>query len=113
MSMTLKRICELQKEFDNSSSVGGRPFYVNINEENLFELEHLAVCMMGELGEFCNLLKKVTRGDYKLNEVKPDLDEELVDTFIYMVKIANQFDVDLESEFINKLEKNKHKFLGE
>ncbi|ELF2482516.1 nucleotide pyrophosphohydrolase, partial [Escherichia coli] len=50
------------------------------------------------------------RGDKVLNEVKAELDEELVDTFIYLIKIANQFDVDLESGFMAKLEKNKKRF---
>ncbi|PKI11185.1 nucleotide pyrophosphohydrolase, partial [Shewanella sp. 11B5] len=46
------------------------------------------------------------------NDVKSDLDEELIDTFIYLVKIANQFNVDLEKGFLNKLEKNKARFGG-
>ncbi|MBA6343027.1 nucleotide pyrophosphohydrolase [Colwellia sp. MB02u-10] len=109
-NLTLDKIKSLQKNFDLTHEVAGNPFYTKIDENNLNELEHLAVCVLGELGEFCNILKKVTRGDFELSEVKYDLDEELVDVFIYLIKISNQFDVNLESVFLKKLEKNKSRF---
>jgi NTP pyrophosphatase (non-canonical NTP hydrolase) len=110
MSITLKDICVRQEEFDRNVSIKGRSFYCDIDESNLHELEHLIVCTVGELGEFSNLTKKVVRGDKELKEIKPELDEELVDTFIYLIKIANQFNVDLEQGFLDKLEKNKKRF---
>lgn len=110
MSMTFSEMLESQKIFDKNSSMSGRSFYSKIGEDNIHELEHLLVCMVGELGEFSNILKKVVRGDFPLSEVKGDLDEELVDVFIYLMKIANQFDVDLEEGYLQKLEKNKIRF---
>ena len=107
--MQLKEIQELQQSFDKSHQMK-LDFYEKIDEKNLPALEHLVVCLLGELGEFSNLLKKVVRGDYELKDVKDSLDEELVDVFIYLIKIANQFDVDLENGYLNKLEKNKVKF---
>ncbi|MDO7244969.1 MazG nucleotide pyrophosphohydrolase domain-containing protein [Acinetobacter pittii] len=107
--MKLKDIQEMQRSFDKSHQMK-LDFYEKIDEKNLPALEHLIVCLLGELGEFSNLLKKVVRGDYELNEVKSLLDEELVDVFIYLIKISNQFDVDLENGYLNKLEKNKVKF---
>lgn len=107
--MQLKDIQELQQSFDKSHQMK-LDFYEKIDEKNLPALEHLVVCLLGELGEFSNLLKKVVRGDYELKDVKDSLDEELVDVFIYLIKIANQFDVDLENGYLNKLEKNKVKF---
>lgn len=107
--MQLKDIQELQRSFDKSHQMK-LDFYEKIDEKNLPALEHLVVCLLGELGEFSNLLKKVVRGDYELKEVKDSLDEELVDVFIYLIKIANQFDVDLENGYLKKLEKNKVKF---
>ncbi|MCX2522737.1 MazG nucleotide pyrophosphohydrolase domain-containing protein [Larsenimonas rhizosphaerae] len=112
MTITLKEVCEFQEAFDKSVSIGSRPFYYKIGEDNIQELEHLIVCMLGELGEFSNIVKKVVRGDFSIDTVKGELDEELVDVFIYLIKIANQFDVDLESGFLNKLEKNKLRFGG-
>ena len=107
--MKLKDIQNMQKAFDESHQMKLN-FYEKIDEKNLPALEHLVVCLLGELGEFSNLLKKVVRGDYELKEVKDLLDEELVDVFIYLIKIANQFDVDLENGYLNKVEKNKVKF---
>ena len=107
--MQLKDIQELQQSFDKSHQMK-LDFYEKIDEKNLPALEHLVVCLLGELGEFSNLLKKVVRGDYELKDVKDSLDEELVDVFIYLIKIANQFDVDLENGYLKKLEKNKVKF---
>ncbi len=110
MSVTLKNIKHLQESFDKHHAVSNKSFYVDIDEHNLHELEHLVVCLVGELGEFSNILKKVTRGDSVLKDVKDSLDEELVDTFIYLIKIANQFDVNLEEGYLKKLEKNKKRF---
>lgn len=107
--MKLKDLQDLQKDFDKSHQMK-IDFYEKIDENNLPVLEHLLVCLLGELGEFSNLLKKVVRGDCELHEVKGLLDEELIDVFIYLIKIANQFDVDLENGYLKKLEKNKIKF---
>jgi NTP pyrophosphatase (non-canonical NTP hydrolase) len=110
MSLTLKEIKKIQKEFDLTHSVNGKGFYRNINEDNIHELEHLAVCLTGEMGEFCNILKKVVRGDFPLNSAKVGMSEELADVFIYLIKISNQFDVDLETEFLKKVSKNKLRY---
>lgn len=110
MSMTLNELLLEQKKFDKSISIGGRSLYIDIHEENIQELEHLLVCLLGELGEFSNILKKVVRGDFPLEQVKHSLDEELVDVFIYLLKIVNQFDIDLENGYLAKMEKNKIKF---
>ncbi|PKI07124.1 nucleotide pyrophosphohydrolase, partial [Shewanella sp. 11B5] len=67
MSITLKEICRKQENFDKKTSIKGRSFYRSIDEDNLHELEHLIVCLIGEIGEFSNLTKKVVRGDKCLN----------------------------------------------
>jgi NTP pyrophosphatase (non-canonical NTP hydrolase) len=110
MSKTLSELCEIQRDFDKRHSVSGKSFYVDIDDSNLQELEHLIVCLVGELGEFSNMVKKVVRGDSSLSEVKEELDEELADTFIYLLKISNQFGVNLEDEFLKKMSKNHGRF---
>ena len=107
--MQLKDIQNIQESFDQNHQMK-IDFYEKIDEKNLQALEHLVVCLVGELGEFSNILKKVVRGDSELNEVKHLLDEELIDVFIYLIKISNQFNVDLEGGYLKKLEKNKIKF---
>lgn len=106
---SIKKLIDKQREFDERHS-GSLPFYSAINENNLSELEHLIVCLVGEVGEFSNLVKKVRRGDFPLADVKQDLDEELADVFIYLLKIAGQFGVDLEGEYQKKMHKNEQKF---
>ncbi|MEH6357454.1 MAG: MazG nucleotide pyrophosphohydrolase domain-containing protein [Pseudomonadales bacterium] len=110
MGKTFSELCEIQRDFDKSHSVSGKSFYVDIDDKNLQELEHLIVCLVGELGEFSNILKKVVRGDSKLSDVKSELDEELADTFIYLLKISNQFGVNLEKELLKKISKNQRRF---
>ncbi|MCI1012636.1 nucleotide pyrophosphohydrolase [Herbaspirillum sp. C7C2] len=109
MSTTLQNLLESQRKFDEAHAAG-IPFFVKIGKENIEELEHLLVCILGELGEFSNLVKKVRRGDVEFDDVKPALDEEIVDVFIYLLKIANQFDVDLESGYKTKMQKNVRRF---
>jgi NTP pyrophosphatase (non-canonical NTP hydrolase) len=109
MSYSINELLEMQRAFDKQYS-GDIPFYTPIDEHNLDVLEHLVVCLLGELGEFANILKKVRRGDFSLASVKDELDEELVDVFIYLLKISTQFNVDLESGYENKMLKNAKKF---
>ncbi|MEH2402837.1 MazG nucleotide pyrophosphohydrolase domain-containing protein [Nostoc sp.] len=109
MRITLHEIKRLQEEFDKSHQ-GKIPFYEKISENNIDVLEHLIVCLVGEIGEFSNIVKKIRRGDFQLEDKKNVLDEELIDIFIYLIKISNQMDVDLEDGFLNKLEKNKNRF---
>lgn len=112
MSKSLTELKEIQKQFDLQHTAAKLPLYIEINENNTQDLEHLAVCLAGEVGEFCNILKKVVRGDFSWNESKHALSEELADIFIYLIKISNQTGIDLESEVLKKIEKNKTRFKG-
>jgi NTP pyrophosphatase (non-canonical NTP hydrolase) len=107
--MELTKLIQLQTDFDQGHGVA-KPFFVPISSDNLHDLEHLVVCLVGEVGEFANELKKVVRGDASYEERKVALAEELADTFIYLIKIAAQTGIDLESEYLKKLEKNRHRF---
>ena len=52
-----------------------------------------AVC--GELGELANLIKKIERGDFTLEEARPHLADELADVATYLDLLANRAGVDL------------------
>ncbi|KKI86516.1 hypothetical protein WZ76_09950 [Shouchella clausii] len=88
------------------------PFYENVDDNNIEVLEHLIVCLVGEVGEFSNIVKKIGRGDFSLTDKMGELSDELADIFIYLIKISNQCDIDLEKSFIEKLNKNKKRFSG-
>lgn len=42
-----------------------------------------AICIAGETGEFCDLTKKILRGDYTLEEKRVELLKELADIITY------------------------------
>ena len=106
--MELTKLIQLQTDFDRGHGVAKR-FFVPISSDNLHDLEHLVVCLVGEVGEFANELKKVVRGDASYEERQAALAEELADTFIYVIKIAAQTGIDLESEYLKILEKNRQR----
>jgi len=108
-AQSIKELKKIQKKFDLEHQ-GNIPFYEEINDNNIDALEHLLVCLMGELGEFSNIVKKVKRGDFPLSDKTDELTDEMADIFIYLLKISNQMDIDFEKAFLNKLEKNKKRF---
>ena len=63
--------------------------------------------LAGEVGEFCNLIKKFNRGDIKtdfdLSIFNTDISNELADIFIYLVLNARFHFIDLESAIIRKI----------
>lgn len=50
---------------------------------------------VGELGELANVLKKVRRGDYTLEEALPEIRKEFADVAIYLDIFSAQFGFDL------------------
>lgn len=107
--MDIKQIIKLQSEFDAGHASKMR-WDERISEDNLNLLEHLLVCLVGEVGECANLIKKVVRGDRSYTSVRNEFSAEIADTFIYLLKICSQTGIDLESEFLKKLEANKSRF---
>jgi NTP pyrophosphatase (non-canonical NTP hydrolase) len=51
--------------------------------------------VVGELGEYANLRKKVERGDYTIEEALPELGAELADVVIYLDLLAYRLGIDL------------------
>ncbi|WBW95255.1 MazG nucleotide pyrophosphohydrolase domain-containing protein [Oceanirhabdus sp. W0125-5] len=109
MLVDIKSIIEKQKLFD-SMHKGNFNWDEPINESNLNMLQYLIICTLGELGEASNIVKKVVRGDCSLEDVSTDLSEEIIDVFIYVIKLAYQLNIDIESEFLKKLKKNESRF---
>lgn len=56
----------------------------------------------GELGEAANLIKKVQRGDYTLEESRQDLADEFADIVTYLDILAMRAGVDLGEAVKNK-----------
>lgn len=58
--------------------------------------------VLGELGEFANLSKKVDRGDFTLEDSRADLAKELADVTIYLDLLASRMGIDLGREVLAK-----------
>lgn len=107
--MTIDQIIEMQKNFDKQHK-GNFNWDQKITDKNIEILEYLLLCMIGEFGETSNIIKKVLRGDFILDEVRDKLSEEVVDIFIYTLKLAYQLDIDIEKSYLKKMDINKMRF---
>ncbi len=59
-----------------------------------------AVC--GELGETANIIKKIERGDFTLEEAKEELGKEIADVLTYLDILAFRAGIDLGQVTISK-----------
>jgi NTP pyrophosphatase (non-canonical NTP hydrolase) len=109
MNRTLKEISRLQANFDHKHE-GNIPFFEEISGDNVAGLEHLLVCLMGEVGELANVIKKIRRGDKVYSQQHDAIIEEIVDIFIYVIKLANQIGFDLEDMYDKKMKANSERF---
>ena len=65
--------------------------------------------VVGELGEYANLRKKVERGDMTIDEARSMLADELADVIIYIDILASQLDVDLSEAVMSKWNRTSEK----
>lgn len=87
------------------------------DSENMFpatamDISYHTLSLAGEVGEFCNELKKVARGSQSMQETYPRLSDELVDVFIYVCTIASVLKIDLGVEYDIKREFNVRRFFS-
>ena len=59
----------------------------------------------GEVGEAANIIKKIERGDFTLDEVRGKLAEELADVVTYLDILAKRAGIDLGDAVIEKFNK--------
>lgn len=75
------------------------------------------VGLFGEIGEFSNIVKKINIKLAKQDQYELDLElaekglqEELIDTFIYILRIAAILNVDIEKEVTKKMKINAERY---
>ena len=107
--MQIKDILKFQEEFD-SRHHSKFNWNEKLNDNNTEILQFLMLCLMGEIGEVSNLAKKMVRGDFPLHSKKDELAEELTDVFIYLIKLFNQLEINIEEEYFKKMRKNESRF---
>jgi len=71
--------------------------------------EYLLVALAGEVGELCNDYKKFARGDY-LMPINGLAAQELPDILIYLLLIAENYQIDLQTAYDAKREFNNGRF---
>lgn len=112
--MDIKKLLEKQVAQDESI---GFPVKFTDDTEKYDQLTKDLVGLFGEIGEFSNIVKKIniklTKQDqYKLDLklAENDLQEELIDSFIYILRIAAILNVDIEKKVIEKMEINANRY---
>ena len=102
----MKEITDNLVKFDREMSWN---HYENLKtkEERMQRLYIEIVNCLGELGELANLVKKCNRDNKWCVE---ELQEEVADTFVFLLKIAKTVDMDLKEEVLKKIKKNKERF---
>lgn len=63
---------------------------------------HWMQATVGELGELANILKKVDRGDFTIESVRPEIEKELADVQTYLDILALKLGVNLGEATISK-----------
>ena len=67
-----------------------------------WSLNDWLTAVVGELGELANLLKKIRRGDFTLEEKQNEIAHELADVQTYLDILAAQCGVDLGAATVEK-----------
>ncbi|MEZ8957811.1 hypothetical protein AB6E94_10365 [Vibrio lentus] len=113
--MDIKQLKKIQIEQDKSV---GFPVKFKDDIEKYHQLTKELVGLFGEIGEFSNIVKKINlkldndKYDYDIDSAKDLLSEELVDSLIYILRISEIIDVDLEEETLRKMKKNRERYNG-
>lgn len=103
---------KFQKEFDENHGWNWDK-YEN-HAEMMKKLEEATLALVGEMGEFANIVKKMRReldGLGKMDEkFTPHLREELTDIYIYLLILANLLKMDVPEEYYKKMKVNEERF---
>jgi NTP pyrophosphatase (non-canonical NTP hydrolase) len=78
-----------------------------------FSIPHAALCLAGEAGEFANEVKKISEGRAKLGDASTRLRlvEELVDVYVFTVKLAGLLGIDLDKAYEHVRNNNDKRFV--
>ncbi len=100
--MTLKEASELLKEFD-------KKFWV-IPGDNEIKTRHMTLHMaklLGKMGEVAE------RNEHRQNPDLTRLKKEVIpDLFIYALRLARLYEIDLEKAYLERQEENKKRVKG-
>jgi len=110
--MELYEIIKLQTQFDEAHGWEIPPLKSKAFIESLSDD---VLGLIGEVGEFANIAKKIKLDLKTLNEDSTDkylgaMKEECIDMFIYFIRISAHIGIDIEKEYLKKLSINEKRF---
>jgi NTP pyrophosphatase (non-canonical NTP hydrolase) len=112
--MDLKQLSEAQILMDERH---GFPVKFSNPRAKYEQLTKDLVGLFGEIGEFANVVKKINiklerPTEYELNvdTAEASLREELVDSLIYVIRMAAILEIDIEAEMLKKMTVNESRY---
>ena len=109
----MKEVINRQRAFDSSHGWDWRNLPI---DQQIAKVQYITVALAGEVGEIANPLKKFMRDSErngidltKYDALKTQLREELIDVFIYIMKLADVIGVDMEEAYYEKVARNEQK----
>ena len=84
------------------------------NWEQFHSPKNLSMALSGEVGELVELFQWLTEEKSKIESLDDDtvsrVNEELADIFIYLLRLADKLNIDLEGAVRNKIALNANKY---
>ena len=112
--MDLSKIAQRQVEADVKRGFSKE---LQTDAERIAQLTRDTVGLIGEVGEFANLLKKADLTSriegydgVSIDSASPELREELADAMIYIIRLASALGTDIESDLLKKMLKNDERY---
>ena len=112
--MDVKVLVAKQIAFDKAH---GFPVEFDSLPDKYTQISKDLVGLVGEIGEFANVVKKVmlhldrpAEYPFRIGEAEACLSEELIDVLIYTIRLAAILDIDIEEEYEKKLSYNLRRY---
>lgn len=82
---------------------------------NAHNIAHHSLGLAGEVGEFCNIVKKIDRGSLDIRDASTryQLMMELTDAFVYTLNLADLLHIDLGHSYAHVRGLNEKRFMEE
>ncbi len=91
-----------------------REFTKERNWDQFHSPKNLSMALAGEVGELLELFQWLKEEDSKLENITSSthekVKEELADIFIYLVRLADKLEIDLEEAVFKKISLNEAKY---
>lgn len=82
--------------------------------EKFHNPKNLVMALSGEVGELCDIFQWLTPEQSQVDSLTEaqieDIEEELADVYLYLIRISDKLGIDLDKVALKKLEVNKKKY---